>query len=215
MPLIFTLPAREVNVNVFVNLYQDFGAYMRITAGIKRNRRLRVSKRGIRPTREMVRQAVFNILGERVYQSVVLDIFAGTGAMGIEAISRGARSVVFIEITPGILMENLRRLALEDKGRVIAGDFRPALKKLSGSKFDIIFLDPPYKKGYLTTALGLIQDRGLLRNGGMIIAEHRVNTKFEIPNGLRVVKKRRYGDTEITFIQREEIYEKGNLCRNI
>ncbi|MEO0216470.1 MAG: 16S rRNA (guanine(966)-N(2))-methyltransferase RsmD [candidate division WOR-3 bacterium] len=186
-------------------IYMDSGhIIMRITAGIKKGETLRIAKRGIRPTRRLVRQAIFNVIGEKIYQASVLDIFAGTGAMGIEAISRGAKSVVFIEVNPRVLITNLRRLDLKEGVQVIGGDFRPALKKLSGREFDIIFLDPPYKKNYLSFALRLIKEKNLLKGEGVIIAEHRAHTQFEIPPGLYLLKKRRYGDTEILFILAKE-----------
>ena len=113
---------------------------MRIVGGLNKGRRIKISKRGIRPTKGIVREAIFNVIGVKVQRAYVLDIFAGSGALGLEAISRGARSCAFIEKKPKILLQNIKNLSLNSETKVMAKDFRIWLKKIACEKFDIIFL---------------------------------------------------------------------------
>uniref|UniRef100_A0A7C4TAZ7 16S rRNA (Guanine(966)-N(2))-methyltransferase RsmD n=1 Tax=candidate division WOR-3 bacterium TaxID=2052148 RepID=A0A7C4TAZ7_UNCW3 len=175
---------------------------MKVTAGLKKGQILKVSKRGIRPTRGIIRQAIFNIIGERIQDALVLDLFAGTGAFGIEALSRGARDCIFIDKEPAIIIKNIQRLKLQTCSRIIAKDFRPALKKLKNNEFDIIFIDPPYNTDYLPTALKLIQNLRLLKDNGIIITERRAGIIYKIPENYRIVKEKKYGDTEVDFIEK-------------
>lgn len=177
---------------------------MRITAGKDKGRSIRVSKKGIRPTKGIVRQAIFNVIGDMICGASVLDLFAGSGALGIEAISRGARFCTFIERSPKILFENLRNLLILNNTKVLSGDFRPALKRLKGNKFDIVFIDPPYRSNYLGIALKLIREKGLLNDGGMIVAEHPFKEPLKIPDGYLIVKEKRFGNTAISFIKKEK-----------
>jgi len=133
---------------------------MRIIAGKFRSRQLKSLKRlALRPTSDMLRETLFNILGPRVEGSRFLDLFAGTGALGIEAISRGAISAVFVENHPAavrLIRENLASLEINVEARIIASSVSPALEKLQkegAAVFDFIFLDPPYtnEKDYEAT----------------------------------------------------------------
>ncbi len=101
---------------------------MRIVGGLNKGRRIKISKRGIRPTKGIVREAIFNVIGIKVQRAYVLDIFAGSGALGLEAISRGARSCAFIEKKPKILLQNIKNLSLNSETKVMAKDFRIWLK---------------------------------------------------------------------------------------
>jgi 16S rRNA (guanine966-N2)-methyltransferase len=151
---------------------------MRIVGGDSKGRRLKVSKTGTRPTRSIVRETIFNIIGPRVNAARILDVFAGSGALGIEAISRGATDCIFVE----------------------KGDFRAGLRKLKERSFDLIFLDPPYHRNYLEKTLILIVSHNLLHEGGVIIAEHSPEDKFVLPDHFSVFKKKQYGNTIVTFI---------------
>jgi 16S rRNA (guanine(966)-N(2))-methyltransferase RsmD len=173
---------------------------MRIVGGSTKGRKIRVSKKGIRPTKSIVRKGIFDVLSTKINNSYVLDVFAGSGALGLEAISRGAKNCVFVEKNPKILLENIRTFSFKNKSKVIAGDFRLGLKKVNNKRFDIIFLDPPYHRSYISKILKLISKYRLLRNKGIIVAEHDKQENFITPSEFLIYKKKKYGNTAITFI---------------
>lgn len=173
---------------------------MKIIGGKNKGKSLKVAKRGVRPTKAMVREAIFNILQDKVIKAVVLDVFAGSGSLGIEALCRDAESACFIENEPRILLENLEHFALRDRAMILDCDFRRGLKKLRGRHFDLIFIDPPYKRGYLTQAVRLIDQNHLLKSDGLIVAEHHHKDHFALPDNYRILKEKRYGETGLTFL---------------
>lgn len=183
---------------------------MRIIGGQSKRRRIKVSKKGIRPTKGIIRGAIFNIIGERVHDARVLDIFAGSGALGLEAVSRGAKSCVFIEKRPKILFQNIEDFSVVDKTKVIAGDFRSGLKKIGSMQFDIIFMDPPYSKNYVEKTLTLIIKHQLLRKEGVIVAEHYYEEEFILPNSLFIFKKKCYNETVVSFMAKNGANESSN-----
>lgn len=174
---------------------------MRIVGGACKRRSLRVPARGVRPTRGMIREAVFNILGDRIVDAEILDIFAGSGALGIEALSRGAKHCVFIEKSARVLRANIAGLSFKEQTTVLAGDFRPALRRLRGRSFDVIFADPPYQMNYLQPTIELVAKHALLARDGMIVVEHSSNEEPLIPDGLALHKRRIYGDTTISYVK--------------
>lgn len=174
---------------------------MRIVGGNAKGRRLKVSKKGTRPTKGFVREAVFNIISPFVHDSLVLDIFAGSGALGIEALSRGARHCVFIERKAKALTANIVQLSMDETTHVIRADFRSGLSHLKGQQFDIIFLDPPYSKHYVEKVIAIVAKQQLLRKDGVIVAEHAPEESFTVPEDYSIYKKKRYGDTCITFLE--------------
>lgn len=180
---------------------------IRIIGGREKGRRLKTLRgRKLRPTTERVREAIFDILGDDIMKSSVLDIFAGTGAMGIEALSRGAARVVFVEShrpMARIIRENLegverRRTA----STVLVGDFRRAVRVLEGSpgSFDIAFMDPPYGKGLAQKSLKELAESSILSERAVVVVEHsrREGLEEEV-NGLMLTERRRYGDTMVSF----------------
>jgi 16S rRNA (guanine966-N2)-methyltransferase len=176
---------------------------MRIVGGENKGRRIKVPKKGIRPTKGIVRGAIFNIIGGRINNANILDIFAGSGALGLEAISRGAKSCIFIEKKPKFLFENIKYFSCHDKKiEVIIGDFRLGLRKLKGKEFDIIFVDPPYQRNYIQTTLNLISKNQFLKESGMIVAEHHYEKRLSLPEGFSILKKKKYGDTVVSFINK-------------
>lgn len=179
---------------------------MRIIAGRYRGHPLTApSGRTARPTTDRVREALFSILGPSVEDAAVLDLFAGSGALGLEALSRGAARAVFVESSPRSLVairKNIQRLGTEAvrvaKGRV--EDTLPRLER-DGEAFDLVFLDPPYAKGLVAEIIIRLAAGPLLRPGARIVAEHESKASPpEIPGG-RVQREdtRRYGDTTLTF----------------
>lgn len=173
---------------------------MRVIGGTNKGRRIRVARKGIRPTKGLVREAVFNMLGSRIQGAIVLDIFAGTGALGLEALSRGASLCFFIEKRPKSLYENVLRCGFRESSKIIACDFRPALKNLKGLRCDVIFLDPPYKKGYVSKAIQYIMSNDILHERGMLVAEHAPGEAIALTGDLTITRVRKYGDTALSFI---------------
>jgi 16S rRNA (guanine966-N2)-methyltransferase len=178
---------------------------MRIIAGALRGRRLAPVKGRLRPTAAKVREAVFDILGPAVNGVRVLDLFAGTGALGIEALSRGAAAAWFVEDQPGALQglrRNLEDLDLVDRSTVWSLPVAMALKKLAGQgeRFGLVFLDPPYGGGEAEAALKALAALNLCRPGAWVVVEHsRRQTLPEEFGPLRCFKVRRYGDTQVAF----------------
>ncbi|MBI5492941.1 MAG: 16S rRNA (guanine(966)-N(2))-methyltransferase RsmD [Deltaproteobacteria bacterium] len=178
---------------------------MRVIGGIWKGRRLS-SFRGlsVRPTSDKVREAVFNILPGDFPFKKVLDLFAGTGAMGIEALSRGAEEIVFVDSDPAaisIIRKNLDSLGYAGAG-VLKRDAVSAVRTFSkkGERFGLIFIDPPYSSGLVAQTLKAIDEEGIAEAGGIIVAEasKRAPVSGEFKN-LRQFDERRYGDTLIYF----------------
>lgn len=177
---------------------------MKIIAGLNKGKSLKVARSGIRPTKGIVRSAIFNILGKKVNDAWILDVFAGTGALGIEALSRGAKFCTFIENHPKILIKNIKELNLTAKTEIIRNDFRPALKQLRERKFDIIFIDPPYEKDYLTHAMKLLYIYSLIAKNGIVVAEHTHFNPCTFPSEYILLKEKRYGDTIVSSLTLKE-----------
>ena len=158
----------------------------------------------MRPTTDRVREAVFAIHGEGVKGSVVLDLFAGTGAMAIESLSRGAAGAVFVESSPAALAalrSNLAALGAEG-ALCLPLDYREAVRRLSakGRTFDLVFLDPPYGKGLVALSAALLSRAGILAPGAVVVAERATRDPAEaLPPEWRERADRRYGDTRITL----------------
>jgi 16S rRNA (guanine966-N2)-methyltransferase len=178
---------------------------MRIIAGEFRGRRLAAVKGRIRPTSDKVREAIFNILGAAVAEARVLDLFAGTGALSLEALSRGAADAVLVEelaAALSVLQRNLDTLGLNDRVQVLALPVSGALRKLAaqGKRFSLIFLDPPYGRGLAFNTLTALGNSGLLMPGARVVAEHsHRETLPEHLGWLGLSQARRYGDTQVTF----------------
>jgi 16S rRNA (guanine966-N2)-methyltransferase len=177
---------------------------IRIVAGAKRGHRIKVPPGEVRPTGERVREAVFDVLGS-VYGLDILDLFAGSGAMGLEALSRGAASCVFVEAqraAAAVLRENIASLGLEARSEVLAVDYATAAARLreSGRAFDLLFLDPPYRMLPKVEAGLEPLLEGLLTEDGLMVIEgpKAVGTySFGEP-----VFDRVYGETRVVMISK-------------
>jgi len=181
---------------------------LRLTGGQGRGRRLAAALRGVRPTSARVREALFDILGARVAGAEVLDLFAGTGAVGIEALSRGASRVVFVEDDARVarlIAANLRDAGLPGGATLIESDAIRALDRLSaaGESFSIVFLDPPYAAGAPPGILD--RSAALVAVGGVLVVEHgrRVARVVGAPAGLRAGRRYRYGDSRLSVFHRD------------
>ncbi len=181
---------------------------MRIVAGKYRGRRLATpTTQKIRPTADRVREALFSIIAARVPGARVLDLFAGTGALGLEALSRGAVQAVFVDRDAEavhIIRANVRLLGVVDRVEVFHGEVSRVVKHLveRQSLFDILFMDPPYGKGHIESTLPILG--ALAHPRGLLIAEHPVKELPPAASGdWRHIDTRTYGDTAISFYSRE------------
>lgn len=159
----------------------------------------------LRPTSGLVREAIFNILGDLVQDASVLDIFAGTGALGIEALSRGAASAVFVDSEPAAcqaILQNLARAGFSNQGRVIRGRLPAALAFVEG-QFNLVLMDPPYASDAAEETLSAL--RSLVAEGGLVVYEHgsRYNPP-EQPAGLWMQERRIYGDSAVALYACQE-----------
>lgn len=184
---------------------------MRVIAGKYKGRKLfSPEDSSVRPTTDKVKEACFSILTNELYDARVLDLFAGSGGLGIEALSRGASYCLFADASRkslSLVKQNLDHCKVEEATRLAAGDYRKVLGSLAGriedgleEPFDIILLDPPYDAGFLEEVLRLISEGGILAPEGTIIAEHR--KQIEMPEeifGFTKVKERRYGVVKLSI----------------
>jgi len=160
---------------------------------------------GIRPMRDFVRTALFNIIGETILEARFLDLFCGTGSVGLEALSRGAREVTFIDQSAdacGIVRRNLDQLGFLDRARVLHVDYVEGIDYLErrGKKFDLVFVGPPYDKGLADAALRLFSERSILDPDAVVITEVRNKTTLDQQYGLlKQIDKRVYGDNVLDF----------------
>lgn len=189
----------------------------RIIGGEARGRRLRsLPGRLTRPTADRVKEALFNIISHRVPGAHVLDLFAGTGNLGLEALSRGGRAVVFVDVSAHcarVIRENLAGLGWAERGRVMRGDVRETLARLArtaGVKFDLVFLDPPYRAGLVLPAIEALAAGDLVAAGGIVVAEHDMREEISsAPPGFVLIDQRRYGETILSFISPVACREAG------
>lgn len=160
----------------------------------------------VRPTSDKVKQALFNILGEKVADSLFLDLYAGAGGIGLEALSRGALRAFFVDDSKEslrVIKQNLEHAGLQQKAMVVAGKAESFLKK-STEQFDFVFLDPPYKLELLPL-LNAIGDSNVLKRDGIVIAEHFKKQKSPEQAGrLCLYREARYGDTILAFYKLQE-----------
>lgn len=177
---------------------------MRINSGRFKYRKLEIPE-SARPTTEKVREAVFSMLIGKVEGATVLDLFAGSGSLGLEALSRGAEFCVFNEgdrKNYKILKNNIANCKADEISSTYNNDFRKALI-LANREFDIIFVDPPYREGYYGEVFELVEEYGLLADGGVIVAEHLNDNELSdnIP-GFSRIKHKRYGTIGVDFFER-------------
>ena len=179
---------------------------MRITSGVYKGVNIKLPKlTSIRPTSEKTRMALFNYLDDLIVNKTMLDIFSGSGAVGIEALSRQAISVDFIEKDRqlcNLIQSTLLRINEHNSCNVLQGDAISLLKKLD-LKYDIIFADPPYDYANKEEILSTIETFELLNSHGMVILEHRSNQKInENVLNFQMYDSRIYGDTQISFYKK-------------
>lgn len=180
---------------------------MRIISGCRRGHKLLdFTGRDVRPTTDRVKESIFNLIQIYIADAVVLDMFAGSGALSFEAISRGAKRAVLLDNDKNsidIIKKNIYSLKFEDVCEVVN---RSCFDYVNGctDKFDIIFLDPPYNKGFVEKSLKIVAENNILSDTGIIVLESD-NTDFNSDfDGLDIVKQKRYGRTYITIYKAAE-----------
>lgn len=181
---------------------------MRITGGSARGRRLEVpSVEGLRPTTDRARETLFNVLGQRLDGVRVLDLFAGSGALGIEALSRGADGCVFVERDGAAvrgLRHNLEGTGTADRGQVLRSDWRAAVRRLASeaARFDLVLLDPPYGRDLVAPVIAAVVAAGLVAADGWLAAEHAAaDSPPEAPPGYERFRELRVGSSRISLFR--------------
>jgi 16S rRNA (guanine966-N2)-methyltransferase len=187
---------------------------LRIISGERKGTRLfSLKKRKIRPTSDKVKGAIFNILSS-VEDKKVLDLFAGSGALGIEALSRGAQEVGFVDDSSSslnLIRKNLAKLGFEEKSRLIKKDVLRFLNTEFEQRFDLILADPPYGKGLCQKVLEILSGKEILNPDGVLVIEHHKKEKIEKMENFILLKERRYGDTVVSFFRKKIDNEKEIL----
>ncbi|HEV8341512.1 MAG TPA: 16S rRNA (guanine(966)-N(2))-methyltransferase RsmD [Candidatus Binatia bacterium] len=202
---------------------------MRVIGGKVKGHRFKVPKgRAVRPTAARVKEALFNILPHDLSGLKILDLFAGSGNLSVEALSRGAAEAVLVDRSPKLartIRENLRTLGFADRTQVWTASALQAIRRLAHRRytFDLVFVDPPYEKGWTGKIVAALGREGLLRQSGMVIAEHSIREEVQESYGSLVLQdRRRYGSTVLSFFRlddsaaREEkngIHERRDLSR--
>lgn len=184
---------------------------MRVISGKARGLKLNTPKNeDVRPTTDRVKESLFNIINSYIMDSNVLDLFAGTGSLGIECLSRGAKGCTFVDISKDsidIVKSNIKRARVEEDSFIINSDFKTAIDKLKmqNSKFDIVFMDPPYYKNMFIESIEKIDNSNLLNEEGIIVIEHDSDDSFPEKLGrLEKTRDKKYGNTTLTFYKLEE-----------
>jgi len=191
---------------------------MRVIAGTAKGRRLRsVRGQAVRPTADRVKEALFSMLQSRfdLDGARVLDLFAGTGALGIESLSRGAARCVFVESDRAartVLESNLTLCRLAERGRIIPVPVRRALEMLAGAReqFEGVLMDPPYGRGLAEAALEQLGTCEVVAAGGWVVVEHHVEDALaEAYGSLRLTAARRYGKTALALFSNSRMVEQA------
>ena len=169
-----------------------------------------------RPTLDRVKESIFNIIINEIDDSEVLDLFSGSGAIGLEFASRGAKKVYLCDISKKaieIIKKNIEKTHLGEKVETYNLDFQETIKKLKGKKLDIIYLDPPYKTDFIKKAIYGLIEQNLINENTLIIAETdeetRIIKELEEFNNIEIIDKRKYGRAQILFLKKNNLTRKG------
>ena len=181
---------------------------MRVIAGSAKGRALARVPPGVRPVSDKVREGLFSSLGDLVEGARVADLFAGTGALGIEALSRGADEAYFVERDPrslAAIRENLERTGLASRGIVVRSEVRRFLRRPATERFDLVFLDPPYDDG-VDEVLALLDGNTLLKPGAAVVLSRGVRSSTDvIPVHWVVARRLSYGDSVVTLFRSRDL----------
>ncbi|MBS7527454.1 16S rRNA (guanine(966)-N(2))-methyltransferase RsmD [Fusibacter paucivorans] len=183
---------------------------MRVISGKARGTKLMtIEGTATRPTTDRVKEAIFSMVQQHLYEAEGLDLFAGSGALGIELLSRGGSAVSFIESSAKAVQcirDNMQKTHLEAQGEILQMTVERDLTMLKGRSFDIVFMDPPYHKGMIKSTIETILRYELLRINGIIVLEHHVDDKDSeiVSDALEVLTQKRYGITGVGVYRRIE-----------
>jgi 16S rRNA (guanine966-N2)-methyltransferase len=179
---------------------------LRLTGGTLRSRSVRTpSGRAVRPTPARVKEALFSILADRLDDANVLDLFAGTGALGFEALSRGAAHATFVEQhrpTADALRGSAEALGLTDRTTVLALPSERAAQMVNG-RFDLVFADPPYAQAYPSATFAALRERGAIDEGSLVVYEHSSRLSAPADPNFRLQRAAVYGEVALAFLQPE------------
>jgi 16S rRNA (guanine(966)-N(2))-methyltransferase RsmD len=180
---------------------------MRIISGTSKGRKLVTPRsQSLRPTSDRVKESIFNILQDDIVGKVVLDLFAGTGNLGIEALSRGAKKTIFVEKgrqALRLIQRNLTQFGLESQSEILPKDANRAIGilKQKGESFDLILMDPPYEKGLIQRTLMKLNSYPIYHKDSILVIEHdRREPLSTVMDGWNLIRQRRIGDTVISFL---------------
>ena len=178
--------------------------YLRVISGKARGLKLE-SLEGLttRPTLDKVKQAIFNMLFDITYDATVLDLFSGSGAMGIECISRGSKECTFVDIEKDaidIINKNIKKAKFENESKVIKSDFISFLNS-TNQKFDLIFLDPPYGSDYYENSLCLLKQNDLLNQNAVIVVESSKDVVPNFPSYYEITRQKFYGTVCVSLLE--------------
>ena len=203
----------NIIINEFLNPQRIYrkGIVMRVIAGTARRLVLKtIEGMDTRPTTDRIKETLFNILQNQLYDCVFLDLFSGSGAIGIEALSRGAREAVFVENNPKaaeVIKENLKTTKLADRAKVMCTDAATAFRRLQeqGNRFDIIFMDPPYNQEHEKRALEYLANSSMIDEDSLIITEASIQTDFSYLDdlGFELVRRKEYKTNMHAFIRKK------------
>ncbi len=176
---------------------------MKIISGIYKGRTLEgYNISGTRPTMDRVKESLFAMIQDYIKDSTVLDLFSGSGNLGIEALSNGAKVAYLVDnnnLAIKTINNNINKLNI-DNAKVLKGDYKSILNNIN-TKFDLIFLDPPYETNYLEESIKLIINNELLKESGLIICESSSLDKIIYPNNFEVYKEKKYGDKYVVILK--------------
>lgn len=182
--------------------YNIIGGYMRIISGKYKGREIKgYNINGTRPTMDRVKESLFASIQNYIKNSICLDLFAGSGSLGLEALSEGANVCYFVDNNKFVintLKENITKLKVEETYYLIKKDYKEALMTLD-AKFDVIFLDPPYHLNILNDAIALIEEQNLLNDNGIIVCEYE---EGKIKCNLNLLKEKKYGSKNIAIYKK-------------
>ena len=183
---------------------------MRIISGEARGRKLFApAGEDTRPTADRIRESVFNILSARVWDAEVLDLFGGTGAMALEALSRGAEHAVIVDSGREAIRaiernsQSVLKDAMPERVKILRADYRAAIDAMRDVRFDLVFLDPPYRMiDAYPDAISRLDAAGRLAQDVIIVCERRFDAQYVVPDGFGITNTRTYGETSIDFVRR-------------
>ena len=195
---------------------------MRVISGKARGAKLKTIESNLtRPTLDRVKESLFNILQNKLKDAIILDLFAGSGALGIEALSRGARKAYFCDKNSQaieIIKQNLIKTKFLEQSKIINTDYKKCLEQLD-EKIDVVFIDAPYKDDLSIDSVKRIIEKGILTTGGIMIVEtdeiSRDKKEIEDIKGIKIIDQRKYGRANLIFIKEENWYGNFYIIRII